>query len=71
MVHLQWERIASSERDAASPAGDMVSSEGDLLASSNFGICDTTRRAQTEGIDWKGFLVTELPLRFDYQCYSN
>jgi len=25
-----------------SPAGDAVSPEGDLLASPNFGICDTT-----------------------------
>jgi hypothetical protein len=42
MVHLQWETTASPERDAASPAGDAVSPEGDLLASVNFGICDTT-----------------------------
>jgi len=34
-AHLQWETIASPERDAASPAGD-------LLAFPNFGICDTT-----------------------------
>jgi len=31
----------SPERDAASPAGDAVSPEGDLLASPNFGICDS------------------------------
>jgi hypothetical protein len=43
MIHLQWETTASPERDAASPAGDAVSPEGDLLASPNFGICDTTR----------------------------
>jgi hypothetical protein len=42
MIHLQWEITASPERDAASPAGDAVSPEGDLLASPNFGICDTT-----------------------------
>jgi hypothetical protein len=35
MIHLQWETTASPERDAASP-------EGGLLASPNFGICDTT-----------------------------
>ncbi len=34
--------IASPEGDAASPAGDAVSPTGDLLASQNFGICDTT-----------------------------
>jgi hypothetical protein len=43
MIHLQLETTASPERDAASPAGDAVSPEGDLLASPNFGICDTTR----------------------------
>jgi hypothetical protein len=42
MIHLQWETTASPERDAASPAEDAVSPEGDLLASPNFGICDTT-----------------------------
>jgi hypothetical protein len=42
MIHLQWETTASPERDAASPEGDAVSPEGDLLASPNFGICDTT-----------------------------
>jgi hypothetical protein len=42
MIHLQWETTASPERDAASPVGDAVSPEGDLLASPNFGICDTT-----------------------------
>jgi hypothetical protein len=41
MIHLGWETTASLERDAASPAGDAVSPEGDLLASPNFGICDT------------------------------
>jgi hypothetical protein len=30
--------------DAAFPAGDAVSPTGDLLASPNFGICDTTHR---------------------------
>jgi hypothetical protein len=40
MIHLQWETTASPERDAA---GDAVSPEGDLLASPNFGICDTTQ----------------------------
>jgi len=29
MIHIQWETIASPERDAASPAGDAVSPEGD------------------------------------------
>jgi hypothetical protein len=43
MIHLQWEKTASPERDAASPTGDAVSPVGDLLASPNFGICDTTR----------------------------
>jgi hypothetical protein len=43
MTHLQWETTASSEGDAASPAGDAVSPKGDLLASPNFGICDTTQ----------------------------
>ncbi len=33
---------AYPEGDAASPAGDAVSPTGDLLASPNFGICDTT-----------------------------
>jgi len=42
MIHLQWGTTTSPERDAASPAGDAVSPEGDLLASPNFGICDTT-----------------------------
>jgi hypothetical protein len=42
MIHLQWETTASPEGDAASPAGDAVSPAGDLLASPNFGICDTT-----------------------------
>jgi len=40
MIHLQWETTAAPERDAA---GDAVSPEGDLLASPNYGICDTTR----------------------------
>ncbi len=42
MIHLLWETNTSPERDAASPVGDAVSPEGDLLASPNFGICDTT-----------------------------
>jgi len=42
-AHLQWETTASPDRDAVSPAGDAVSPVGDLLASPNFGICDTTR----------------------------
>jgi hypothetical protein len=42
MAHLQWETTASPERDAPSPAGDAVSSEGDLLVSPNFGISHTT-----------------------------
>jgi hypothetical protein len=42
MIHLQWETTASPERDAASLAGDAVSPEGDLLASPNFRIRDTT-----------------------------
>ncbi len=36
MIHLQWETTTSPERDAASPAGDAVSLEGDLRASPNF-----------------------------------
>ncbi len=44
MIHLQWETTASPEGGAASPAGDAVSPTGDLLASPNFGICDTTPR---------------------------
>ncbi len=43
MIHLRWETTASPERDSASPARDAVSPEGDLLASPNFGICDTTQ----------------------------
>ncbi len=57
MIHLHWETTASPEGDAASPEGDAASPEGDaaspagdavsptedLLASSNFGICHTTR----------------------------
>jgi len=39
MIHLQWETTASPEGDAA---GDAVSPAEDLLASSNFGIYDTT-----------------------------
>jgi len=42
MIYLQWEATTSPERDAASPAGYAVSPDGDLLASPNFGICDTT-----------------------------
>ncbi len=42
MIHLQWETTTSPEGDAASPAGDPVSPVEDLLASPNFGICDTT-----------------------------
>jgi hypothetical protein len=42
MIHLHWETTASPEGDATSPAGDTVSPAGDLLASPNFGICDTT-----------------------------
>jgi hypothetical protein len=42
MIHLQWETTASPEGNAASLAGDAVSPAGDLLASPNFGICDTT-----------------------------
>jgi len=42
MIPLQWETTASPERDAAFPAGDAVSPEGDMLAYPNFGICDTT-----------------------------
>jgi hypothetical protein len=37
MIHLQWETTAS-------PEGDAVSPERDLLASPNFGICDTTQK---------------------------
>jgi hypothetical protein len=43
MIYLQWETTTSLERDAASPEGYAVSPEGDLLASPNFGICDTTQ----------------------------
>ncbi len=43
MIHLQWKTTASPEGDAASPAEDPVSPAGDLLASPNFGICDTTQ----------------------------
>jgi hypothetical protein len=45
MIHLQWETSTSPEGDAMSPAGDAVSHAGDLLASPNFGICDTTPRS--------------------------
>ncbi len=43
-AHLRWETTASPERDAASP-------EGDLLASSNFGICDTTHSLDLKTVD--------------------
>jgi hypothetical protein len=43
MIHLQWETTPSPEGDAVSPVGDAVSPAGDLLASPNFGICDTTQ----------------------------
>ncbi len=43
MIHPQWKTTASPEGDAASPAGDAVSPTRDLLASPNFGICDTTQ----------------------------
>jgi hypothetical protein len=46
MIHLQWETTASQERDTASLTGDAVYSEGDLLASPNFGICDTTHKTK-------------------------
>jgi hypothetical protein len=46
MMHLQWETTASPEGDAVSPAGDAVSPVGDLLASPNYGICDTTHKIQ-------------------------
>ncbi len=36
MIHLQWETTAS-------PAEDVVSPAGNLLASPNFGICDITQ----------------------------
>ncbi len=42
-AHLQWETSLSPEWEAATPARDAVSPEGDLLVSPNFGICDTTR----------------------------
>jgi hypothetical protein len=42
MIHLHWETTASPEGGVASPAGDAVSRTRDLLASPNFGICDTT-----------------------------
>ncbi len=38
---------AYPEGDAASPAGDAVSPTADLLASPNFGICDTTPILET------------------------
>jgi hypothetical protein len=44
MIHLQWKTTTSPEGDAVSPAGDAVSPAGDLLASPNFGICDTTHK---------------------------
>ncbi len=55
MIHLQWATTASPERDAASPAGDAVSPEGDLLASPNFGICDTTPTEfnKLSSVGWK------------------
>jgi hypothetical protein len=34
--------------DAASPTGDVDVSAGDLLASPNFGICDTTRHVRDQ-----------------------
>jgi hypothetical protein len=51
MIHLQWEMTVSHEGDAASPTGHAVSPAGDLLASSNFGICDITHRTQKENLE--------------------
>jgi hypothetical protein len=42
MIDLHEETTASPEGGAASSAGDTVSPTGDLLASPNFGICDST-----------------------------
>jgi hypothetical protein len=55
MIHLQWETTTSPERDAASSAGDAVSPEGDLLASPNFGICDTTSPLSTKNVSCSSF----------------
>jgi len=40
-MRISKEDDTSPKRDAASPAGDAVPPEGDLLASPNFGICDS------------------------------
>jgi hypothetical protein len=57
MIHLLWETTAS-------PAGDAVSPEGDLLASPNFGICDTTHinypkiKLDKKSIHWLSQVIT-------------
>jgi hypothetical protein len=52
MIHLQWETTASPEGGAGSPARDAVSPTGDLLASPNFGICDTTHKDDQKVFDY-------------------
>jgi hypothetical protein len=66
MIHPQWTTTASPEEDAASPAGDVVSLTGDLLASPNFGICDTTRASI--GAVW---IYDKSKLLLDYKLYIN
>jgi hypothetical protein len=66
MMNLQWETTASPERDAASPAGDAVSPEGDLLASPNFGICDTTQKISCMYFSCTSFISTSEESAFTY-----
>ncbi len=56
MIHLQWERTASPEGDAVPPVGDAVSPVGDLLASPNFGICDTAQNSLSQAFRYSYFL---------------
>jgi hypothetical protein len=42
-----------------SPAGDEVSPEGDLLASPNFGICDTTQFYQKYDVNIHSFVIRQ------------
>jgi hypothetical protein len=71
MIHLQWETTSSPERDVASPAGDAVSPEGDLLASPNFGICDTTPLEANAFNDiFEAFMIINSPDRYNLYCKS-
>jgi hypothetical protein len=59
MIYLQWETTTSPQIDAASPAGYAVPPEGDLLASPNFRICDTTHSVRM----YTSFVIKVLKLK--------